>query len=127
MLIGLGETLAYFGGNKLKITLDEHQIDIDVVNPLDVEDVAYDTNHYVNGNIFIDGYSNPVKHKFDEAEEEVELVSSMRYKPYMNNKLLEDLIKSTEGRKGDALFMMMAVASIGSFAILLLLMFMMIG
>ncbi len=108
-LISLGMGIAELFDYKLKVVLDKHEISIEVVNPDEIEDVAYEKDHYVNGNLFIDGYSNPIKPVLDKAEDKLELISSDRYKDYMRQDLVKNLIKSTEGTGGKNTLLLLAV------------------
>lgn len=91
---GIGDAL----GLKWNIEVDEHKLYVELDELKDNIGKAYDRNHFVNGNIFIKGSSNPVKPVIQNGD--VELVSSQRYKSLMRNKVIEDLIKSQEEEEG---------------------------
>lgn len=93
LAVGVAEVL----GMKLKVELSEHRINLSLVEPEKLTKRAYDSNHYENGNVFIEGFANPVKVKLDDARDELELIASERYKHFMKMTLLKDLIRSTEG------------------------------
>lgn len=95
MFLSLAEGLASLMGYKLVITLDEHKIDLKFVKPGDFrrKEAFYDDAHYVNGNIFLDGYANPVKPVFDKvinAAEEIgdndDIREILKLKPSLNYK-----------------------------------------
>lgn len=97
LLVGLVDGLTRLLGYRLMVVLDDHQIDVKVIAPDSSDEIAYDDNHYVNGNIFLKGYANPIKLKLDKAKKEVALISSERYKYFMRMNLVKDIIRSTEG------------------------------
>lgn len=96
-LLGLAVGVANLLGMKLMITIDEHRIDVELVKPDKLRERVWDSSHYVNGNIYVKGYGNPIKPLLDKAENKVELVSSERYKNFMRMKILKELIKTAEG------------------------------
>ena len=127
-LLGLADGIASFGGYDLEIVVDDHEIEFSFVDSEDLDRRAYDGDHYVNGNIFRDGYANPIKPVLDDAEDEVELIRSDRYKDYMNQKLVREMVKATEGRQGgNILLLVTAFASIISAGILIMLMVTVMG
>lgn len=96
-LVGLVVGIARLLGLKLKVQLSEHKIKLSLVEPDKLENEAYDSTQYANGNIFLEGYANPIKARFDDAKENLELIASERYKHFMRMSLLKDLIRSTAG------------------------------
>lgn len=96
-IVGLAVGVASLLGYKLIVSVDEHRINVELTKPEELRERIYDTNHYVNGNIYVKGYANPIKPLLDKAESKVELVSSERYKNFMRMKILKELIKTAEG------------------------------
>lgn len=95
-VLALVEGMAYLFGLKLKIVLDEHTIHLSFVKPKDVGYVAYDSNHYSNGNIFLRGKSSPLKPYFDASRKRIKMIGSIRYRRLMKLKVIGDFIKSQE-------------------------------
>jgi len=87
----LGEVMAKLGSYKRKVTLTPHKIKHEYVNP-DESDLAWDDELYVNGNVFAENRANPVRLQTDSGE----FISSERYKSFMKNKLVKELIRTTE-------------------------------
>lgn len=101
---GMAESLGY----RRIIKLSEHRIKEEYAKPEDLEgEMAYDESHYVNGNIYIDGHANPVKP--NEVEDKVELISSKRYKDFMQQDLAADIIRATEDEGNLKMLVMLSV------------------
>ena len=108
-------------GLKRKIELSDHSIEIELSNP-DKDKRAWDTNLYRNGNVFVSGYANPIKPSVehnpqletkdtvtvehgdvdgDETEDtdetkHISLISSSRYRDYMRQDLISQLLTPQE-------------------------------
>lgn len=111
MLLKMAESWAEFSDKKLVVQLDKHKIDMEFVDTDEYKynDAFYDDRHYINGNIFIKGYANPIKPVFDrtiedadeldddKVVEKLKLKPSLRYKTFMR----EDKIRQIAGAKWD--------------------------
>lgn len=104
------------GDIKLDIELTDHLIRHNYTRP-DLTNKAWDENDYSNGNIFIQGYSNSMKHgkielsddipekirtQIEEDHEEEyqgNLKPSTLYKTYMNQKIVEDFVSAGQVEK----------------------------
>lgn len=111
-------------GLETKVELSDHSITVEYALP-DVDTRAWDSNLYVNGNVFVDGYANPIKPKVNYNEElenpdtidveegetgtaddtadseegdgpHVSLISSARYRDYMRQDLVSQLLTPNE-------------------------------
>jgi hypothetical protein len=81
---------------ELRIVLTEHKIKTEFVKPKN-SDVAWDSEHWVYGNIFVEGIANPVKITKSKLEEEdVEIITSDRYKTFMEQSLIEDMLQASK-------------------------------
>lgn len=112
-------------GLQRKVEVSDHSIDLSLQIP-DHDERAWDTNMFRNGNLFVSGYANPIKprtrhHKdlenpdtveveegdVSDAEDaegaetaddgpHVELISSSRYRDYMRQDLVSQLLTPSE-------------------------------
>lgn len=118
-LIARGRSIGRSAGLEMKVELSDHSIDVAMADP-DREDLAWDGDLYKHGNVFIHGYANPVKPtvNYNEALEDpdtvevegsdcegaqsvaedahVELISSPRYRDYMRQDLISQLLNPRE-------------------------------
>lgn len=102
------------GESELAVELSDHSINVRMVET-DTEQRAWDDNLYRYGNVFIDGYANPIKPSVEYNEEledpdtvdveegsaedsdsHVELISSPRYRDYMRQDLIGQLLNPRE-------------------------------
>ncbi len=56
MVVAVGESM----GLSKKIEVSDHSISVELTNP-DKDTRAWDSNMYRNGNLFVQGYANPIK------------------------------------------------------------------
>jgi len=115
--LSVNEGIARVLGLQFKVELSDHSIDVEFAKP-DKDESAWDTNMYRNGNVFVAGYANPIKPvvnehaKFSEPntvdvdeggepENEsddihVSMISSSRYRDYMRQDLVSQLLTPQE-------------------------------
>lgn len=123
--IGTGRAIGRKTGLEMAVELSDHSIEAAMVNP-ERDDMAWDDRMYKHGNVFVAGYANPVKvrvnvgekledpdtveleesdaERFVHAEEELEeadeshteLISSGRYRDYMRQDLISQLLNPRE-------------------------------
>ena len=67
-VMGMAETFAKSLGCEPEVTLSEHSIDIDYTVP-DKDRKAWDSSMYKNGNVFVEGYANPIKPRVHDNPE----------------------------------------------------------
>lgn len=128
------------GDIKLRVMLGEHNIQHEYVNPdseEEQEERAWDDD-YANGCMFVDGYSNsihhsegwdfpddypdPLKKKLREEapRNKVKLIGKDRYKDYMQQDLVSQLVGASAGRNWAklAVYLLMAVLALNVFIFL---------
>jgi len=76
---------------KLAIKLKDNIIDLDLVDPNELKERAYE-HHYVNGAIFREGYANPIRPNKENVGGK--WITEEKYKQFMNQKLINDVVKS---------------------------------
>lgn len=76
---------------KLAIKLKDNIIDLDLVDPNELKERAYE-HHYVNGAIFREGYANPIRP--DKENVGGKWITSHRYKQFMNQNLINDVVQA---------------------------------
>lgn len=59
--IQLWRTVGQLMSNELVVIVSEHEIKLDMVNPDKVKNRNWDSRLFVSGNIYLEGYANPVK------------------------------------------------------------------
>lgn len=105
LMLGMAETLAEFSDNKLVVEIDEHKMDLKFVDPDQFRnrEAFYNDSHFVNGNIFIKGYANPIKPVFDrlinktdelsedEVRKKLKLKPCLNYKTFMRETKIKDM------------------------------------
>ena len=104
-------------GLQKEVKLSDHSIRVRLTHP-DKDSEAWDNNLYRNGNVFVQGYANPIKprvkhnrqlenpdeidvteHETEEQsddDEHVSLISSSRYRDYMRQDLVSQLLTPQE-------------------------------
>jgi len=91
-------------GNELAVIVSEHKIKLKMVDP-DKTSRYWDTQMFSYGNLYFEDYANPIKPKHPDTEEQakeslgLELISSERYKSFMEQNLITDIIN--EGQDGE--------------------------
>lgn len=78
-------------GLKLRVRVTNHKILTDYVHP-DMTKRGWDFNTYYNGNIYLKGKANPVK--LNGGNTNRKLIPSQKYRSYMQNKLVSEIMKS---------------------------------
>lgn len=118
LALSLGDQL----GLQQKVEVSNHSINVSITSP-DHDTRAWDPDLYKNGNLFVSGYANPIKPRVehntelehpdtvevqegdvDDAEDgteddrgpHVELISSSRYRDYMRQDLVSQLLTPSE-------------------------------
>lgn len=115
------ESVAYSAGFKLRVIVSDHSVKIKFVKP-DKDTRAWDTNLFKNANLFVQGYANPFKprvnhnsklenpdtidskdgepdgenHETAVSDREVDLIASSRYRDYMRQDLVSQLLTPKE-------------------------------
>lgn len=119
-LIGVGRKLGRNPGeSELKVSVSDHDIKVKMVDT-DKQDHAWDHDLYKSGGIFYRGHANPLKIRLnqkegmaekdtvelEESEQDdsdnnthVEVMSSNRYRKFMYQSLIQDLVNPTENWK----------------------------
>lgn len=118
-LIGMGRSIGQTLGLELAVEVNDHSIRTRMEKP-DESEKAWDENLYRHGNLFVSGYANPIKpdvrhdpalenpntvdvkegdpdDESDDVDEtddgrHVELISSARYREYMRQDLISQLL-----------------------------------
>lgn len=120
-LIGMGRSVGQSVGLELVVEVSDHSIELGMEEPNKTAR-AWDSDLYSSGNVFVSGYANPIKPRVeyrqeleepdtvdvtegdtderegseDEAEDEdeqhVQLISSGRYRDYMRQDLISQLL-----------------------------------
>lgn len=119
--VSLCESVAYAAGFQLRVITSDHSVRIKFVKP-DKDTRAWDTNIFKNANLFVEGYANPIKptvehnsklenpdtievregepdgenDETDGSERDVSLIASSRYRDYMRQDLVSQLLTPKE-------------------------------
>lgn len=102
-------------GCELAVDVSDHSIEAKMVPPTATDKRAWDDHQFVRGNLFVEGYANPVKPVVNhnqglddpdtvdvEASEDaqdgshVSVISSPRYRLYMIQDLVSQLLNPSE-------------------------------
>jgi len=113
--LGFGRSVGNMLGCELAVDVSDHSIETKMVPPSATDERAWDDQLYVKGNLFVDGYANPVKLRVDRNEglenpDEVaveesgrdddnthtKVMSSARYRAYMVQQLISELLNPSE-------------------------------
>jgi len=127
-LLGLIEGIGILLGYKWRVRLDLHKIYLDFISPDEKSTREYNHDHFVNGNIYVKGKSNPIKPKL-EGKEAQDVISSDRYKTFMGLSLANDLVlaQKDEGWSTRKILLMAVVLTTINILITLLLGLVMTG
>lgn len=134
-LIAAGLAVGTATGLQQVVELSDHSISISVEQP-DESNRAWDDSLYKNGNVFIDGYSNPVKPQVkqhtglqnpdtaeieegepdggsdvDESDTHAQLITSSRYRDYMRQDLISQLL-TPESRWNKMLYGLIGIGAL---------------
>lgn len=119
--LSVTESVAYAAGFKLRVLISDHSVKLKFVQ-VDKDTRAWDTNLFRNANLFVQGYANPIKPKVehnsklenpdqidvregepdgeseetDGSEQSVSLIASSRYRDYMRQDLVSQLLTPKE-------------------------------
>lgn len=117
--IGITRSLGELLGNEIDIVVSDHEIKIEMVNPDEIDSAgrAWDDSHFIDGNIHLEGIANPIKPTLDEDSEEQEVITSERYKTYMKNKLMKDIVAETTDSSGLTLFHVLVILTTVQFSL----------
>jgi len=113
LALNMTRALAYTFGYELRVELTDHEIKLNFADPNNEEN-CWDETHYVSGNLFIQGYANPIKPEVSDDFSDYELIESERYKSYMRNSLIDDIMKAS---KKSGITIGQAVLALGSLQI----------
>ena len=116
-LLAAGRSLGRLAGGELKVELSDHSINTQMRRP-DKDERAWDDSMFKHGNVFVEGYGNPIKPRVnyhetlqepdridheegdgdedDDSDAHVELISSPRYRDYMRQDLVSQLLTPRE-------------------------------
>lgn len=114
-------------GYKLKVTVGEHKIYLDWVKASDLNERAWDNSHYVNGNMFVKGYANPIKPRLDKEKSRLDMIASTRYKDFMKLQTIQNIAKLSSGKTGNVSIKLLAVLIIFQTCVALLILLGMFG
>lgn len=105
-------------GNELDVVISEHEIKLEMVDPdsIDSEGRSWDPSHFLEGNIHFEGIANPIKPVIDEEVDGERIITSDRYKTYMKNKLMEDIVNETTDSSGLTLFKVLIILATVQFS-----------
>lgn len=138
-LLAAGRGLGRMVGLQLAVEVSDHSISISMEAP-DRDERAWDSDLYKSGNLFVSNYANPVKPRVthnpdldtpnevetvegDDGEGEnedgdhVQLISSGRYREYMRQDLISQLL-TPESRWNILVWGVIGVAALGFFNII---------
>lgn len=116
VMIAFSRSIGKMFGYELAVIISEHSIKLQMVNPDNKVDRAYDDNTFVSGNVFVKDFANPLSiEKISEAYEEQDFITSERYKKFMEQSLIDDIVRSS---KDDGLTVTQAVLILGSIQVL---------
>jgi len=142
-ILGFGRSIARSFGYELAVTVSDHSIQLQMVNPNDTEERAWDDNLYRHGNLYMSGYANPIKPRVEQhsglknkdqarhhdtvtvpdgGEEQAEqvhtqLMSSGRYQDYMLQDLISQVLNPQEQWK-KLFYAVVATAIIASLSLI---------
>lgn len=133
VVMGVARSFGRTLGCELVVDASETSLEISMEKP-DTQERAWDSNLYQSGNLFIDGYANPVRPEIvpaddkgqlddvdvtegetdaDESEEsEVGLIPSHRYQTFMSQQMLSELMNPREQWKL-IVYAVLGVAALG--------------
>lgn len=102
-------------GRQLDVIVTDHKIKLKMRKPSEAEDSGYawDEQMFTSGNIHKEGFSNSIKPQilYGEEGEEVGWITNEKYKTYMENKLMRDIIEEGSDSGGLTLFHVLVILS----------------
>lgn len=127
VFLSLGKAWGEMFDHNLMVSVDDHEIRFKYEKePEEIEGINWDNNMYVNGNIYYKGKANPIKPVIDDGKDEVELISSDRYKDFMKQTLVRDIVRATED-EGLTMTQMLVIGSLAVSALTLIAVLMVSG
>lgn len=113
--LSIGRSIGNALGCELAVDVSGHSIETRMVPPGSDDGRAWDDTLYVRGNLFVDGYANPVKPvvnhndgvdnpdevgveeaQASETDAHVSVISSARYRMFMIQDLVSELLNPSE-------------------------------
>lgn len=117
-LLVIARALGQLLGNELDIVIKEHEIDLEMVKPEQIHEKgrAWDSSHFTEGNIHLEGIANPINVSRNWIGDDADIISSDRYKTYMKNKLMKDIVNETTDTSGLTLFHVLIILATVQFS-----------
>lgn len=132
-LFDIGRSLAQSDQGELVVDVTDHRLLTSLERP-DTDARAWDPDMFVSGQMFLEGYANPVKPvavrdedmetmdtadvemaanggEAEEIEDHVKLLSSWRYKEYQDQHLITELVRPEEQWKM-IIYVLLAIAAL---------------
>lgn len=112
--VGISRSLSRALGNELAVIITPHKIKLRMVDP-DNTDKNWDESMFTHGNMYLQGFANPVKPQIPDTEDDakqsqdLELIESERYKTVMEQSLVNNIIEEGLDRSGLTKFQLMIV------------------
>lgn len=114
--LNVGRSIGNALGCEVAVDVSGHSIETKMVVPSNDGERAWDDSLYVKGNLFVDGYANPIKpvvednqglenkdtvdveeaEVVEEEDRHVDLMSSARYQMFMIQNLVSELLNPNE-------------------------------
>lgn len=116
--LGLSRGFARLLGNEIDVVVTEHEIKLDVVDPDKTDELgrAWDDSHFTAGNIHLANIANPIKPEPPSDESEHDYIMSERYKSFMKQTLMEDIVNEGMEESGLTLLHVIVLLTTVQFA-----------
>lgn len=119
-------------GNELAVIITPHKIKLKMVDP-ERTPRNWDSQMFSHGNIYYADYANSIKPKYPDDEKEAEeslgldLISSERYKNFMDQNLISDIIDEGQQDEFPTLFHVILILGFMQLATISILVWMSMG
>lgn len=130
-MIGYARLCGRLMGCEVAVDAGGQELDVKMVHPSHDGERAWDDSMYVHGNLFVDGYANPVKLQVtvnpsldepdtvdvevsengSESPQNVSVISSARYRLFMMQDLVSELLNPKE-RLDKILYAILAIGGV---------------
>lgn len=127
LYLTLGRVFLKLFGYKMGVILKRHKIDLKAIKPDKHKDTDryFDESHYIDTNVYVENYANPVK--INDQGEELELIASDRYKKFFKMDILESIARLSEGALEVKGWKLIAILDAVTFGVILMMLFLVIG
>lgn len=112
-MIGFWRSLGELLGYELDVVISEHKIKLEMVSPEDLDGSGrmWDDSIFTTGNLHLEGIANPIDFEWPDDDSAASIITSERYKTFMEQSLIDDIISEGSDNSGLTLLHVLVILS----------------